>query len=164
MVQRPALGALPKVSWVDPNRDHFCKKKVKNKNPAADLFFLVFVVFFVLVTNPVHPCLTSFLPAHLTLHHHPPNFGAVGNIPPSPLCPILVCVGRCYPPHCCPLHPDFAVFFCSSGTGRVRVPLSAGLLWCARFQQVPTHPPYCTAPYFCVVTLLCSRFVGRFQP
>ncbi len=53
--------------------------------------------FFVLVTNPVHQSLNSVLRARLTRHHHPPNFGAGGTISLSPLCPIMVCVGCCYP-------------------------------------------------------------------
>ena len=138
----------------------FLQKKVKNKNPA---FIFCFRRFFVLVTNPVHPCLASFLRARLTLHHHPPNFGAVGTIYPCPLCLIFVCVACCYPPHFSPLHPDFVVFSCSAGTGRVRVPLSSGLLWCARLEQVPPQPTHQIAPYFCALTPLFSVYSGRFR-
>jgi hypothetical protein len=43
------------------------------------------------------------------------------------------------------------------------VALSAGLFWCARLEQVPPQPPNCIAPYFSVLTPLCSVFSGRFQ-
>ncbi len=120
------------LSW---NETIFAKKR-----GGADCFLFSLLFLFLSQTLSTHPSLLSLLRVSQATTTHQ-TLGACRPYP-IPLCPILVCVGWCYPPHAHPLRAEFVVFSCPSGTARQRVPESSGLLCCARLRQGPPKSPH----------------------